>query len=95
MVRYLSLIQAMSQRCAAALYHGMTSVMPRMSIKSAQGFSPSRFCRGLEISPGPEPRAEKHTSGAKARIDSIGFMPGMNPRPTARRSFSAACEGVP
>jgi tRNA (guanine-N1)-methyltransferase len=35
---------------------------------------------------------EKHTSGAKAPIDSIGFMPGINPRPTARLSFSAACK---
>jgi len=34
---------------------------------------------------------EKHTSGAKAPIDSIGFIPGINPRPTARMSFSAAC----
>ena len=38
-------------------------------------------------------RPEKHTSGAKAHIDSIGFIPGINPRPTARMSFSAACEG--
>jgi hypothetical protein len=38
---------------------------------------------------------EKHTSGAKARMDFIGLMPGINPRPTARLSFSAACEVVP
>jgi hypothetical protein len=30
---------------------------------------------------------EKHPSGAKARVDSIGFMPGINPRPTARQEF--------
>ena len=30
---------------------------------------------------------EKHTSGAKAHADSIGFMPGMNPRPAARQEF--------
>jgi len=35
---------------------------------------------------------KKHTSGAKARIDLIGFIPGMNPRPTARTSFSTACK---
>jgi tRNA/rRNA methyltransferase len=35
---------------------------------------------------------EKHTSGAKAPIDSIGFVPGIDPRPTARLSFSAACK---
>ena len=34
----------------------------------------------------------KHTAGAEARFDSIAFMPGINPRPTARRSFSAACK---
>ena len=33
---------------------------------------------------------EEHTSGAEAHIDLIGFMPGINPRPTARTSFSAA-----
>jgi methionyl-tRNA synthetase len=35
---------------------------------------------------------EKHSSGAKARIDSVDLMPGMNPWPTARTSFSAACK---
>ena len=35
---------------------------------------------------------EKHTSGAEAHVDFIDFMPGINPRPTARISFSAACE---
>ena len=35
---------------------------------------------------------EKHTAGAEARFDSIAFMPGINPRHTARRSFSAACK---
>jgi hypothetical protein len=34
---------------------------------------------------------KKHTSGAKARVDFAAFLPGMNPWPTARRSFSAAC----
>jgi len=33
--------------------------------------------------------------GLKPRIDSIGVMPGMNPRPTARMSFSVSCEAVP
>jgi ribosomal-protein-alanine acetyltransferase len=27
---------------------------------------------------------EEHTSGAKARVELIGFLPGMNPRPTFR-----------
>jgi hypothetical protein len=40
-------------------------------------------------------KAEKHTSGAKARVDSIGLMPGINPRPTARMSFSASCKVAP
>jgi hypothetical protein len=34
-------------------------------------------------------KREKHTSGAEALSDSIGFIPGMNPRPTAPASFSA------
>jgi hypothetical protein len=33
--------------------------------------------------------------GLKPRIYSIGVMPGMNPRPTARMSFSASCKAVP
>jgi hypothetical protein len=33
---------------------------------------------GLDLKEGPE----KHTSGAKALIDLIGFMPGINPRHT-------------
>jgi hypothetical protein len=35
---------------------------------------------------------ETHTSGAEAHIHLIGFKPGINPRPTARTSFSAACK---
>jgi tRNA A37 threonylcarbamoyladenosine modification protein TsaB len=39
--------------------------------------------------------SEKHTSGAKAPADLIGFLPGINPRPTARSRLSASCETVP
>ena len=35
---------------------------------------------------------QEHTSRAEARIDSIDFIPGMNPRPTDRLSFSATCK---
>jgi hypothetical protein len=38
----------------------------------------------------PGGKLEKHTSGAESRIDWIDFIPGINPRPTARMSFSAA-----
>jgi hypothetical protein len=38
---------------------------------------------------------EKHTPGAEAHADSIGLLPGINPPPTARLSFSAAWEVVP
>ena len=34
--------------------------------------------------------SEKRTAGAEAHAVLVGFMPGMNPRPTARTSFSAA-----
>jgi GNAT superfamily N-acetyltransferase len=37
-------------------------------------------------------RDEKHASGAEAHADSIGFLPGINPRPTSRLNFSAAGE---
>src|SRR5207344_1731376 len=35
---------------------------------------------------------EELASGAKARADNAWIMPGINPRPTARSSFSAAWE---
>ena len=35
---------------------------------------------------------EKHTSGAKALISSVGLLPGINPRPTTQLGFSAAGE---
>jgi hypothetical protein len=35
---------------------------------------------------------EKHTSGAKAHIDSVDHLPGINPWPTARWGFSAGCK---
>jgi hypothetical protein len=37
---------------------------------------------------------EEHTSGAEARIDSIAFVPGIDPRPTTPWSFSAACKAA-
>ena len=39
-------------------------------------------------------RPEKRTSVAKATADFIVFIPGINPRPTTRMSFSAACKVV-
>lgn len=38
---------------------------------------------------------EKRTSGAKARINFIAVMSGINIGPTARASFLAGCEAVP
>jgi hypothetical protein len=35
---------------------------------------------------------ETLTAGAEAHVDSIGFSPGINPRPTARSRFAPACE---
>src|ERR1017187_1270366 len=35
---------------------------------------------------------EKHASGAEARVDFTCVIPGINPRPTARTIFSAACK---
>ena len=42
----------------------------------------------------PIKMAKEHTSGAKALIDSVGLMPEINPRPTARLSFSAAGDAL-
>jgi hypothetical protein len=44
--------------------------------------------RGLISGDSPQ----KHTSVAKAAADSIVFIPGMNPRPTARMRFFAECK---
>jgi Flp pilus assembly protein TadG len=44
--------------------------------------------KGLRSSENPE----EHTPGAEAHADFIGLLPGINPRPTARLSFSAACK---
>jgi penicillin-binding protein 2 len=35
---------------------------------------------------------EGHTSGAKARVDSLGFVPGINPRPTPKPDLPATAE---
>ena len=32
-------------------------------------------------------KPEKHTSGAKAHVDFARLMPGINPRPTARKTY--------
>ena len=40
------------------------------------------------------PIGEEHSSGAKARIDSFGFMRGLKPPPPSEFGFSAACEAV-
>jgi hypothetical protein len=37
---------------------------------------------------------KKLTSGAKARVDFMLFMPGLKPRPTARTSFSQPVKPV-
>ena len=53
-----------------------------------RGFVPSRAGGaggGLRFSPKPE---ENFPSGAKARVESAYFVPGINPWPTARRTFS-------
>jgi peptidyl-prolyl cis-trans isomerase SurA len=66
------------------------------------GAVPHKCLGDVEVPAGAEEAAEKgpvsngipreDTSGAKALIDLNGFVPGMNPRPTARTSFSAASD---
>jgi 16S rRNA (cytosine967-C5)-methyltransferase len=57
----------------------ITPTEPKLALQAAE--------KGLILTKMPE----KHTSGAKARIHSIAVMSGINPGPTARTSFSAAC----
>ena len=40
----------------------------------------------------PKEKCEKHASGPEGHIHFMPLIPGINPRPTARRSFSAAFE---
>jgi len=40
-----------------------------------------------------EQNRERQASGAEARFDFACVIPGINPRPTARTSFWAACKG--
>jgi hypothetical protein len=53
---------------------------------------PSGAKQAAEKVPFSSINQEKHTSVAKATADFIGFVPGINPRPTTRTSFSAACK---
>ncbi len=64
---------------------------PHCPIFSADGTSEQAAKKVLITDEKPE----KHTSGPKGPIDLLGFIPGINPRPTARTSFSASCEAVP
>ncbi len=56
--------------------------------------------RGIAVTPAESQKSrssgmpEEHTAGAKAPANSGDFMPGMNPWPTARASFSAACKAL-
>jgi hypothetical protein len=40
----------------------------------------------------PRSARTERPSGAEALVDSAGFVPGMNPRPTSQTSFSGTCE---
>jgi hypothetical protein len=44
------------------------------------------------IFPDRSHRGQGRTSGAKARVDSLDFVPGMNPRPTQKPDSPAAAE---
>jgi hypothetical protein len=56
------------------------------------GFIPSGAKQAAEKGLRSSENPEEHTSGAKAHADAIGLLPGINPRPTAQLSFSAACK---
>ena len=60
---------------------------PGLNLRHFQGVK--QVAEKLGISGGI---CREHTSGAKAHVDLIDFVPGINPRPTARVRFSAACK---
>jgi hypothetical protein len=69
---------------------------------SLRGLKPLVFCAFFgtaeqlaEREPDFDEIGEKQTSGPKGRADSAALMPGINPRPTSRQSFSASSEAVP
>ena len=64
---------------------GMTSVVPKMPPKKPWAK------RAAEKGETAGVFQEMHTSGAKALVDPIAFLPGINPRPTARTSSSETC----
>jgi hypothetical protein len=82
------------------LVHNQTVSDLAATTKTRQGWGtllkiPSEDKQTAEKGLIPCEKSEKHTSGAKATADSIDFMPGIYPRPTARGSFSAACKVMP
>jgi stage II sporulation protein D len=85
--------QSAAAHCAAAWY--VARVLSRYRRDQVIGWLrsgvPSQAAeKGLLF----DKMSEEHTSGAKALVDLIGILPGINPRPTARTSFSAACSGA-
>jgi hypothetical protein len=61
-----------------------------MGVETMYGLKPVPFAGAKQAAEKLGVRGKmgrKHTSAAKAIIDSIGFVPGINPRPTARNEF--------
>jgi predicted dehydrogenase len=70
---------------------GTTKVVPFQDLLQGSGTTKQIAEEGDTTDEFPE----KHPSGAKAPVDSIGPIPGINPWPTAREGFSGNCEVVP
>jgi arginyl-tRNA synthetase len=75
---------AESSVTAGALYQGMTSVVPNASPNQ------SRALQAAEELGASDEIGVECASGAKARIDYVGFMRGLKPPPPSESSFSAA-----
>ncbi len=78
---------------------GTTQVVPFQNINLFRG-SLGEKAQGMRQGPGglremtcfPMTLPKEFPQGLKPPLDSVGFVPGINPRPTARMGFSAGCE---
>ena len=75
----------MSERSWASAPEGRFEIVQKYPSVAKQAAEKLMFSREM---------VEKHTAGAKAHVDSTAFVPGINPRPTVRLRFSAACKAI-
>jgi hypothetical protein len=102
-----SLAEAISEREGTAGLHRLRGyrIKVRLNGRNPRAITGDRctsFSCGADIPSGAKEAAEKlgisceigekRPSGAKARVDPVGFMRGLKPPPPSGSSFSAACK---